>query len=221
MGLVYFVIIGSLIFHYFHKQIFSCMHNIQRLIMKRDNIVINGYEVVDLGLSVKWASRNVDAPTPEDFGKYFAWGEIIHKDKYNFENYKYYDHKNDKYIHIGNNISGLKYDVARQRLGGSWRLPKVEEFYELIEKCVWKWESVRGIIGYKITGPNGNSIFLPAAQDGDAVERDYPVGFYWTGTLVNEDYAYVAYCLEFDEEFYYVNEGNPIEGLTVRAVTEE
>lgn len=221
MGLVYLVIIAFIIFHYLHKQIFTGIQNIIRFIMKRDYIV-NGYEAVDLGLSVKWASRNVDAVTPEDFGKYFAWGEVSPKDKYGFENYTYYDSEKKKYIFIGNDISGSKYDVARQRLGGSWRMPKVEEFYELIKKCVWRWEAVKGVVGYKVTGPNGNSIFLPAAYNSYGVDRDSPVGFYWTGTLVDEDYAYAAFCLNFyDNNEYFVNEGNPIDGQTVRAVTEE
>lgn len=189
--------------------------------MKQNNVVINGYEAVDLGLSVKWANRNVEAATPEDFGKYFAWGETSPKDKYGFENYKYYDSEKDKYIPFGNEISGSKYDVARQRLGGCWRMPRVDEFYELIKNCVWKWETIKGIGGYKITGPNGNSIFLPAAYCSYREVGDSPVGFYWAGTFVDEDYVYRAFCLEFDNEFYYVNEGKPIDGLTVRAVIEE
>lgn len=140
---------------------------------------------IDLGLSVNWASWNVGASSPEQYGDYYAWGETTTKDyvymTYTYFTYKYYNEQTG-YIDIGSNISGTKYDVARQKWGDSWRMPTSDECKELISKCTWAWTTYNGVKGYKVTGPNGNTIFLPAAGyyenfflDGD--------GCYWCATL--------------------------------------
>jgi len=218
MGIVYLVIIGYIIFNFFHDRIVSIQKYIK---MKMKQNRVNGCDAVDLGLSVKWATCNIGAMHPEDYGNYFAWGEVMSKDKYDFDNYKYFDLEKDSYIFIGNNITGSRYDVARTILGDSWRMPTVDEFYDLINKCIWRWETVKGVVGYRIIGLNGNSIFLPAAGNSYSTEGDMS-GFYWSGTLVDEEYIYDAFCLEFyDCNEFYVNYGNPIDGKTIRAVTEK
>lgn len=170
-------------------------------------IIINGHEAVDLGLSVKWATCNVGAESPKQYGGYYAWGETEPKDNYTEDTYKYYD-KKKRFIHIGKDISGTKYDVARVQWGGDWRMPRLEEFKELDEKCSWLWTNVNGIKGYKVTGPNGNSIFFPAAGCRiltDVVDCD-SYGNFWCATK-NELYINLAYYFYFDSGDHYWYDG--------------
>lgn len=119
-------------------------------------------EAIDLGLSVKWANCNVGASSPEGYGGYYAWGETEKKIDYTKSSYQYYNSKG-WYLNIGSSICGTQYDVARVKWGGSWRMPTREEYKELYDKCTWKWTTYNGVKGQLGTGPNGNSIFLPAA----------------------------------------------------------
>ena len=133
----------------------------------------NGYEWVDLGLSVKWATCNVGASKPEEYGDYFAWGEVEPKDYYDWSTYKwcngsYYTqtkyNTNSSYGTVDNKTQlELSDDAARANWGGSWRMPTTEEQQELINKCTWEWTSQNGVFGRKVIGLNGKSIFLPAA----------------------------------------------------------
>ena len=117
---------------------------------------INGHEYVDLGLSVRWATCNVGANNPEDYGDYYAWGETKTKKEYTEENC-------ETYKNIGD-IKGTSRDVAHVRWGSPWRMPTEEESQELIDNCDWEWTTLNGVEGSKVTSrKNGNSIFLPAA----------------------------------------------------------
>ena len=128
----------------------------------------NSYEAVDLGLSVKWATMNVGAESPEDYGGYYAWGETETKDKYSTSNSTTYG------VEISFDISGnAEYDAATANWGGSWRTPTLEEIEELIS-CTDEYTTLNGVTGYLVTGSNGNSIFLPAG------------GYYNSGTLYYE-----------------------------------
>ena len=186
---------------------------------KKDEITPG--QMVDLGLSVKWAGWNVGASRPEEYGGYYAWGELYEKSDYNWYTYQYYDQENDKYIFIGNNISGTQYDVARVKWGGSWRMPTIAECQELIDKCTWKWTTYNGANGYKLTGPNGNSIFLPAAgyRNGTSVDAQGSYGLYRSGSLYEGD-SYLACYLSFGHGYagWYSNDRNY--GLSVRPVSE-
>lgn len=130
-----------------------------------------GVEAVDLGLpsGIKWASCNVGATKPEEYGGYYAWGEIEEKEDYSPETYLYYKyvsgdiHENQNWINIGSEISGTEYDVAYVKWGGNWRMPTSVEFRELITECTRVVTNYNGVKGFKLTGPNGNSIFLPFA----------------------------------------------------------
>jgi len=120
-------------------------------------------EWVDLGLSVLWAKCNVGASSPEGTGKYFAWGETKTKSRYWRETYEWATQ--DGYIFNYHNplkeISGTEYDAATQLLGNGWRMPTLKEASELISKCTFKEETLNNVTGCRVTGPNGNSIFIP------------------------------------------------------------
>ena len=123
-------------------------------------------EAVDLGLSVKWANFNVGAFHPTHCGNYFAWGETEPKGEYTWENYKWCD-GTESNITKYNKTDGLTIlepedDAAQVQWGGKWRMPTKEELTELRLSCTWEWITINGITGNKVTGPNGNSIFLPA-----------------------------------------------------------
>ena len=172
-------------------------------------------ESVDLGLSVKWACCNVGASSPEGYGGYYAWGETEEKSDYDWDTYKYYNN-NTGCINIGSNISGTQYDVAHVKWGGSWRMPTLNEIKELVNKCTWKWTTLNGVYGQFVTGPNGNSIFLPDA----GYRYGTGLGSYWSATL-NEDDSRFAVSLNFyDGRSYWNGYWDRYFGLTVRPVTE-
>ena len=191
----------------------------------------NHVHAVDLGLSVKWACCNVGSDVPEGYGGYYAWGETEEKGNYTWATYKYrYDKDGDGncdsedgygYQNIGSNISGTSYDVAHVKWGGSWRMPTWDEIKELCNKCSWQWTEVNGVKGQKVTGPNGNSIFLPAAgsRDGTGVDGRGSYGYYWSGTL-GEYGSYCAYGLTFDSGNRGWGGSFRDYGHTVRPVTE-
>ncbi len=135
----------------------------------------NGHEYVDLGLSVKWATCNVGATKPEAFGDYFAWGETSPKNSYTESNYTY-----------SNNPSTLPLnkDAASVNMGGKWRMPTKKECQELIEKCSLEQITQNGVYGYKVIGPNGNFIFLPAAGYHSFTGRECEDGcYFWSSSL--------------------------------------
>lgn len=152
---------------------------------------------IDLGLSVKWADLNVGAISPEDYGDYFAWGETEPKEKYNSDNYKHCGeslHHLKKYcthttfgIVDNKTILDLYDDAAHVKWGSDWRMPTSSEFGELCTKCIWTWTTQAGSNGFKVTGPNGNSIFLPAAgerYDSDPIKAGSE-GNYWASSLAS------------------------------------
>ncbi|MDE6689885.1 MAG: hypothetical protein K2J86_08430, partial [Prevotella sp.] len=146
---------------------------------------INGHEYVDLGLpsGLKWAICNVGASSPSEYGNYYAWGETTTKAEFTEENNKTWE-KN-----IGDISGNSDYDAARANWGGSWRLPSKKECEELDSKCTWTWTTQGGHNGYKVTGPNGNSIFLPAAGWclGSSLNDAGDDGRYWSSTPDESD----------------------------------
>ena len=177
---------------------------------------INGHEYVDLGLSVKWATCNVGASSPEDYGDYYAWGETTTKSEYTSENCTTCDKK------LGDIGGKAQYDVARAKWGSSWRLPTKKECEELIANCNWKWTTQNGEKGYKVTSKkNGNSIFLPAAgwRGGTSLYNRGAYGFYWSATPY-EGNAVSAYYLSFDEGGRGTGWNYRYDGHSVRPVSE-
>lgn len=170
-------------------------------------------EAVDLGLSVKWANCNIGASTPEAVGAYYAWGETEEKEEYTLLTYKYYlgdlnedgNYSNsEEYKNIGRNISGTAYDVVRTKWGGTWRMPTKKELEELCFECSWEAAEINGVKGKLITGPNGNSIFLPFAGRRYSIPTNPSlniydvgtVGVFWSGTFREQSkYYYGAYTL--------------------------
>ena len=151
---------------------------------------INGHEWVDLGLpsGLKWATCNVGASSPEDYGNYYAWGETSPKAEYTDENsiadgLTISELQSQGYIDGSGNLTPL-HDAATANWGGSWRMPTKDEMQELVDHCEWEWTQVNGVNGSKVVGSNGSCIFLPAAGY-DVVEYlvfegDY--GYYWSST---------------------------------------
>ena len=174
-----------------------------------------GRECVDLGLSVKWAACNVGAEIPEEYGDYFAWGEISPKNSY-------YEDNCSTYGVAMSDISGNpQYDAATANWGGAWRMPTRSEIVELIENCTWEWTTLNGVDGQRVTGPNGNSIFLPAAgyRYGTSSSLVGSYGYYWSSTPLGGD-DYRAYPLLFNSDSYDWSWIRRYSGKSVRPVLE-
>ncbi len=177
--------------------------------------VINGHEWVDLGLSVKWATCNVGASSPSDYGDYYAWGETSTKSSYTEANSKTYGRS------MGDIAGNPAYDAARANWGGTWRLPTAREIDELVDRCTWTWTTQGGHNGCKVRGPNGNSIFLPAAgwRNGTSLYGAGEGGYYW-GATPCEDGTYGAYGLYFGSDGRYGGWYYRHYGRSVRPVSE-
>ena len=189
---------------------------------------VNGYEWVDLGLSVKWATKNVGADNPSDYGGYYAWGETSTKSSYDRSNcFDCLDSKGDSWgtYKIGGKtrISPTSgHDTARENWGGTWRMPTDAEFDELCKKCTWTWTTQGGHNGYLVTSKaNGKSIFLPAASSryGSDTNNVGESGFYWSSTL-SSSYSDFACYLYFDSSSHYTFINTRRDGQSVRPVTE-
>lgn len=187
--------------------------------------VIDGRNALDLGTGILWADVNIGSEKPEDYGDYFAWGEISPKEKYNWAGYKWgdgfepettqdydmlkmtkycmfkaYGNKDDK------SVLEAEDDAASQIWKNGWRMPTKEEVDALMKECTWEWTRVEGLYGYELTSKKTKkSIFLPAngmiAKDGS-----HNMGFicsYWTSSLFKQNEQYYAYSYMYNEE------GNP------------
>ena len=193
----------------------------------------NGHEYVDLGLpsGLKWATCNVGANSPEEYGDYFAWGETQPKDCYDCSTYKYcngdrysitkYCTKSD-YGTVDNKTTlELTDDAARVNWGGNWRMPTKAEQDELRDtnNCTWTWITLNGVSGFKVTSKkNGNSIFLPASgyrYYGDALDNAGIVGHYWSSSLSS---SLEAYSLYFISSYVVWTYDSRYIGQSVRAV---
>ena len=192
----------------------------------------NGYEWVNLGLSVKWASYNVGASKPEEYGYYFAWGETSPKSDYLYATYKWCNgsyttltkyNTRSSYGTVDNKTQlELADDAARANWGGKWRMPTDAELTELRLNCTCTWTTRNGVKGYNVTSKiNGNSIFLPAAgnRNGTTLYSAGSGGNYWSSTLFT-DYPYDVYHVEFDSSKVYRDAWSRHYGLSVRPVTE-
>lgn len=184
-----------------------------------------GHDYVDLGLpsGTLWATCNVGADTPQDFGYYLAWGETQPKDIYNWDNYKHCKVDGGrtliKYC-ASDHLSELQPedDAASANWGTSWCMPTEAQWKELAEKTTHVWTKQKGVRGYRVTGPNGKSLFLPAARirwQGDyAGFGDF--GIYWATKLYS--YQWKAWTFTFDEDEFDLKEDYRGNGSSVRAV---
>ena len=213
------------------KYAFIAIEDITLIAMFKRKFDSNGHEYIDLGLpsGLKWGTCNVGATNPEEYGGYYAWGEIEEKEKYDWNTYKwcngsYYTQTkyctSSSYGTVDNKTTlDPEDDVAHVKWGGTWRMPTLNEQIELLNYCTWTWTTQNGVIGYIITGPNGNSIFLPAAgyRHGFEVRHSSALGYYWASDSNFREYACNLYLLynshnNFNEDRCY--------GLSVRPVSE-
>lgn len=161
---------------------------------------------VDLGLpsGLKWATCNLGATKPEEYGDYYAWGETTIKNKYEWNTYKWCKGSeksmtkyctDSKYGYNGfadgKTALEAEDDVATAKLGAPWRMPTGDEIKELLDKCTWEWTQLNGVKGYKGTGPNGKFIFLPAAgfRSGADLVLAGSWGYFWSSSLYSDDSA--------------------------------
>ncbi len=200
---------------------------------------INGHNWVDLGLpsGTLWATTNIGAKAPEDYGSYFAWGETQPQfdTVYSWSSYKYCNGSNTTLTKYCNNTSygynGFTDtltcllpvdDAATANWGDGWRVPTRTELMELKENCTVTWLSRNGFYGRLFKGTNGNSIFLPAAGQsrGGSFYGGDSSGYYWSSSIdtVKPDNAWFlnfhsGHCDMYDSYRYY--------GLSVRPVCSE
>lgn len=168
---------------------------------------LNNHKFVDLGLSVKWATCNIGAEEPYEKGDTYAWGEIETKDYHGVGSYfDYYISPYGERVFLDYYCGGKErivpnsgHDVAREKWGSVWRMPTIEEYKELFDSCVWTPSKKKGQQGYTVTGPNGNTIFLPLTGT-DQYENP---GIYWTSDLYKfQPYDWLAWCFCLNP-FYY------------------
>ena len=172
------------------------------------------YDYVDMGLpsGVKWATHNIGATYVQDGGRYIAWGEnALNKDTTpkNSKTFK----KN--MMDISGNPS---YDIASLDWCGKWRIPTKYEMEELINLCKWEWTEYSGRKGYKVTGPNGNAIFLPAGGSNSSFFPYGQYGCYWTSTPYQDGYNTEAYYLKFDSSSHKLQQQMRHVGYSIRPV---
>lgn len=196
---------------------------------------------VDLGLpsGTLWADRNVGADSPEDYGDYFAWGETSPKRTYNWSTYKWCKGSSDtmtkyctksSYGTVDNKtVLDLEDDAAYVNMGAEWRMPTYDEQKELRNNCTWTWTTQKGTKGYKVTGPNGKSIFLPAAGSRDDIERTNRYsnlddagshGYYWSSSLDEScpNFACFLYLSSLYSGIHLASDERRYNALPVRAV---
>ena len=174
---------------------------------------------VDLGLSVYWADRNIGAYSRSSAGAYYAWGEVSSKSNYVDDNFC-------GGALTDTDIGGGSKDVATMKWGSEWRMPSCEEIKELYNECGWKWTIEDGMSGFLITGPNENTIFLPAS--GIKIKKEVQdlgkMGYFWTSERASADneygFAYEFYILNGlrHNDDYPLRKCHPTFGLNVRPV---
>ena len=194
-----------------------------------DNGQENGHYYVDMGLSVKWATCNVGATMPEEYGEYFAWGETEPKSDYNWATYKLCEgtyntltkyNDNSNYGIVDNKtVLDPEDDAAHVNWGGAWRMPTNDEWQALKDKCTWTWINQNGTLGRLVkSNITGEKIFLPAAstKNADGLIGGYD-GYYWSSTLYGKDEAWGFHFWSNDYSRYPGQRSN---GRSVRPVIE-
>ena len=181
------------------------------------------HEYVDLGLpsGLLWATCNVGADTPEEYGDYFAWGETQPKENYQFYTYQFGEQLHiNKYCTQDHLIVLLpEDDAATANWGANWRMAREDEWQELRDNTTRTMTTQNGVKGLLYTASNGNSIFMPAAgyRYGTSIGNARNYGYYWTSSLGTE-YAYNARKIYFYSSNYYISNDYRCYGMSVRAV---
>lgn len=189
--------------------------------------LINGHKFVDLGLpsGLLWAETNVGASSATDAGDYFAWGETEPKTNYSWDTYKWGETPTKYNDTDGKTILDAEDDVATVKWGAPCRMPSFSEFEELYENCLMLCKTNNnGASEFLFTGPNGNTIFLPAsgAIDNESLFGRGGYSYYWSSSILFDEtqkaammnfYYYYPFCFKGTVYRYY--------GLSVRPVTEK
>ena len=222
----------------YHVRAYAKISNVYRygneLTFTTADDCVNGHAYVDLGLpsGLLWATCNVGADNPEDYGGYFAWGETQPKDYYNWSTYQYCmgsettmtkyctnaDYGNNGFV---DNLTTLlpEDDAATANWGSDWRMPTVEEWQELYNNTTCTWTTQNGVSGRLFTAANGNSLFLPAAgwRRNSSLYDAGSYGDYWSSSLYT-DYPNDAWALDFYSDTSYMDYFSRGGGFSVRAV---
>ena len=208
----------------------------------KDEPFPDNHEYVDLGLpsGTLWATCNIGADSPEESGDYFAWGETTPKDYYQWNSYKWHSSdNNNRFEALTKYWVGEDYgtpdgkreldpedDAATVNWGPGWRMPTLGQLQELVSECEWQWVEQKGVYGRLLTGPNGKTLFLPAAGGYSTIPFNEGVCcYYWSRTLCSPDQlileaadsheAYILFANSRRKEVWY---DSRYDGLTVRAV---
>ena len=197
----------------------------------------DNHEYVDLGLrsGTLWATCNVGADSPEEYGDYFAWGEIVPKDEYGWRNYKWahweYDTIGEHFYHVVEETWYKYYemnwtengyvkgdgkmeldpedDAAYVNWGPGWRMPTLEQLQELVEDCDWQWTQMNGVKGCLVTGRNGNSIFLPASGGcASDIYYDGKFAYYWSRSLYSREKLTIEAAGQGEAYILFFNQWN-------------
>ena len=165
---------------------------------------------VDLGLSVKWADRNVGADTPEGIGGYFGYGDVTGE----VYSTSYADYTSQ-------DVGGTEHDPAYRAFGAGWRMPRASEIKELVDRCTWTWTRQNGVNGFIVKGRGSASIFLPATGfRSDTVTYFVDKrGYYWSGEVNTYNPNYVG-TLFFYKDNHSLKDYRKIYGFAVRPVHE-
>lgn len=203
----------------------------------QEHFYVDGHEYVDLGLSVCWATCNVGANSPEEYGGYYAWGELEEKEEYTEDTYDrpIIEELEREQIDFGSDerwichISGTKYDIAHISWGEHWYIPTREEAEELLSKCSCSQKIIHGIKCFCFTAKNGNAILLPAAgfkeweQTADIGEQGYygTGDAFWYNSGTHHQFCWhLCLGLHNYERFYYTTSGKYEScGVPIRPVT--
>jgi hypothetical protein len=196
---------------------------------------IDGHDYVDLGLSsgILWATCNVGADKPEDYGDYFAWGETEPKEIYDWKSYRYGRFFNERYelnkyctdsaLGLNGFVDDLTVlepadDAATANWGANWRTPTIAEWEELFETVPNEWATQNSVEGWLFTASNGNSLFLPAVGYYWEGSFNQGLGIYWSSS-VNMEFPYRAWGFHFNTDSSHLcGSSDRNRGQTVRAV---
>jgi hypothetical protein len=210
---------------YYYRFFFQNPHSGEYVYGDTQSFKLEMDKWVDLGLpsGILWAAWNVGANSPEEYGGYYAWGETEEKSNYlDYYEYEFYDSWYGSFDYLGSVISGTKYDVAHVKWGDGARMPTYYDFDELIANCTKEVDTYNGVNGVYLTGPNGNSIFIPFSGD-RAVNftKEGESGVLWTGTYGKDSTgkrlnACCVFCR--GASIYLRNDIKRTYGMTVRPV---
>lgn len=186
------------------------------IVYPADSAVAKNVKAVDLGLSVCWADQNIKSKDDPSKDAYFSWGSIAEQSTYSRDSYQY---QGENISTMDEEILPEDKDAAVQLWGGTWRMPTIDEMSELVNNCTWTKTSSNGVEGYRVTGPNGNSIFLPIDGYKSLSQLYSGDGRYWTSTDYSKGSVKdEAYAMFFTDTQQFISSFTRAYGLPIRPV---